>query len=232
MKYLKLFGVALIALLTVGLTATSSFAITLPDLSIALGGSYPLHLEVTMLNVAVEFSTTGAESFKGTGLLLLFLTEQLTSLGSYELLYTSVLNPSDDEECFSESGTTKDPAGEVLTLGTFHIVLRPGGLLGILYLLQPLKLVCGTVTIHLRGSVLSSLNGAGTEGSELTSLRGLIHGTTGRPELTEYLNDGGTIVGAKLELDFGTGFVQSTQTIATEVTATALEGKMFIITTR
>jgi hypothetical protein len=232
MKYLKPFGVALIALLTVGLTATSSFAITLPDLSIALGGSYPLHLEVTMLNVAVEFSTTGAESFKGTGLLLLFLTEQLTSLGSYELLYTSVLNPSDDEECFSETGTTKDPAGEVLTLGTFHIVLRPGGSLGILYLMQPLKIVCGAVTVHLRGSMLSSLNGAGTEGSELTSIKGLLSGKTGKPELTEYLNDGGTIVGAKLEADFGTGFLATDVSVAAEITATALEGKMFVITTR
>jgi hypothetical protein len=232
MKHLKLLGVALVALFTLGLTAaTSSFA-QLPDVSIALGGSYPLHLEVTLLNVATQLATTGTEALKGTGLLLLFLTEQLTSLGSFEVLFTSVLNPSSGEKCFSENGTTKDTAGEVLTLGTFHVVLRPGGSLGELFLVQPLKVVCGTVTVHVRGSVLSSINGAGTEGSELTALKGLLHGEKGKPELTEYLNNGGTIVGAKLESDFGTGFLTSDESVEGEVTATALEGKMFVITTR
>jgi hypothetical protein len=232
MKHLKLLGVALVALFTLGLAAaTSSFAVTLPDISIALGGSYPLHLEVTLLNVATELATTGAPALRGTGLLLLFLTEQLTSLGSFEVLFTTVLNPAESVLCSSENGTTKDAAGEVLTLGTFHIVLRPGGALGILYLVQPLKVVCGTVTVHVRGSALSSLGGAGTEGSELTSLKGTLLGSNGKPELTEYLNDGGTIVGAKLESDFGTGFLVSDESVG-EVTATALEGKMFVITTR
>src|ERR1700691_4748004 len=112
MKHLKLLGVALVALFTLGLTAaTSSFAINLPDVSIALGGSYPLHLEVTNLNVATQLATTSAEGLKGTGLLLLFLTEALTSLGSFETLFTSVLDPTSGEKCFSENGSTKDSSG-------------------------------------------------------------------------------------------------------------------------
>src|ERR1700683_4647654 len=229
MKYPKLFSVALMAPLTVlAFTATSSFAATLPELAIALGGSYPLHLGVTLLSVPVIFLTTRMEALQGTGVLLSYLAEQSTSLGSYELLFTKVSDDSNSEKCFSENGTTKDSAGEVLKLGTFHIVLRPGGPLWILYLLRPLKVVCGTVTVHIQGSMLSSLNGAGTEGSELASLSGALGGSGGKPELTEYLNDGGTIVSARLELDFGTEFLQSDVSVQAEVTAMASEGKMFV----
>src|ERR1700683_1677879 len=89
MRCLKLFGVGLVALFTLALTS-SSFA-QLPDISVALGGTYPLHLEVTALNGRTELQTEGFESLVGTGLLLLLLAAQLTSLGSFELLFTSVL---------------------------------------------------------------------------------------------------------------------------------------------
>jgi streptogrisin C len=214
-------------------TANETRPAALPDISIALGGSYPLHLEVTVLNVTTQLATTGAEDLKGTGLLLLLLTEALTSLGSFETLFTSVLDPSTSEKCFSENGTTKDSSGLVLTLGTFHIVLRPNGSLELLYLVQALKIVCGAVTVRIRGSVLSSIsNATGTEGTEYTSLKGKLSGSGGKPELTEYLNDGGTVVGAKLEADFGAGYVTSDESVAEEVTATALEGKMFVIKPR
>jgi hypothetical protein len=233
MKYLKLFGVGLVTLFAFALTASSSFA-TLPDVSIALGGTYPLHLEVTLLNIRTELQTEGTEALKGSGLLLLLLTEQLTSLGSFEVLFTSVLNPSSNASCISENGTTKDASGLVLTLGTFHIVLvPPHGSLGILFLVQPLKIVCGGITIHVRGSALSLItNATGTEGTEYTALTGILKGTAGKPEVTEYLNEGGTIVNAHLESDFGTEFIGSAEVVASEVTATALEGKMFVIKPR
>jgi hypothetical protein len=236
MRCLKLFGVGLVALLTLALTASSSFA-QLPDVSIALGGTYPLHLEVTLLNVRTELTTTGTSAINGSGLLLLFLTEQLTSLGSFELLYTSILNPSGAASCISENGTTKDGSGLILTLGTFHIVLvPPHGSLGLLFLLQPLKVICGGITIHLRGSILSLItNATGTEGTEYTGLTVELKaksGEAGVPEVSEYLNEGGTIVKANLETDFGSEFISSAEVVATSVTATALEGKMFVIKPR
>jgi hypothetical protein len=233
MKYLKLSGVAL-ALLTLGLTTTSSFAQTLPDISIALGGSYPLHLAVTLLSVNTELTTIGGSGeLHGVGLLLLFLTEQLTSLGSFDALFTSVLNPAENQRCFSEVGTTADGTGLMLTLGTFHIVLKLNGSLAILYLVQPLKVVCGTVMIHIRGSILSPINTQGTEGTEYSSLMSRIaSGSPGVPEWTEYLDDGGTIVSAKLESDFGTGYVTSAENVGEDVEATVSEGKMFVIKPR
>jgi hypothetical protein len=236
MKYLKLFGVGLVAMFTLALTASSSFA-QLPDVSIALGGTYPLHLSVTLLNVRTELQTTAAQALKGSGLLLLLLTEQLTSLGSFEVLFTSVLNPGGASSCISENGTTKDASGLVLTLGTFHIVLvPPHGSLGILFLVQPLKIICGGITVHVRGSVLSLItNATGTEGTEYTGLTGELKaksGEAGVPEVTEYINEGGTIVKANLESDFGSEFVSSAEVVETTVTATALEGKMFVIKPR
>jgi len=235
MKCLKLFGVGLVALFTLALTASSSFA-QLPDVSIALGGTYPLHLEVTILNVVTELSTTGGSHLKGSGVLLLLLTEELTSLGSFEVLFTSVLNPQAEKQptsCISENGTTKDSSGLVLTLGTFHIVLLPHASLGLLFLVQPLKIICGPVTIHVRGLALSWINNAtGTEGTEYTALTGILQGKEGKPEVTEYLNEGGTIVKAVLESDFGTEFQASDEDVETAVTATALEGKMFVIKPR
>jgi hypothetical protein len=232
MRCLKLFGVGLVALFTLALTA-SSFA-QLPDVSIALGGTYPLHLEVTLLNVRTEFQTTGTTAIKGSGLLLLLLTEQLTSLGSFELLFNSILNPTGAASCISENGTTKDGSGLILTLGTFHIVLvPPHGSLGLLFLLQPLKVICGGITIHLRGSILSLItNATGTEGTEYTGLTVVLKGTAGKPEVTEYINEGGTIVNAHLETDFGAEFTESAEVVESPVTATALEGKMFVIKPR
>jgi hypothetical protein len=232
MKCLKLFGVGLLTLFAVALTASSSFA-QLPDISVALGGTYPLHLEVTLLNVRTEVQTEGASALKGSGLLLLELTEQLTSLGSFEVLFTSVLNPSSGASCISENGTTKDASGLVLTLGTFHVVVvPPHGSLGILFLVQPLKVICGGVTVHVRGSMLSSSNATGTEGTEYSAVTGVFKGTEGKPEVTEYLNDGGTIVNARLELDFGSEFTGAAGVVASAVTATALEGKMFVVKPR
>jgi hypothetical protein len=234
MKCLKLFGVGLLTLFAVALTASSSFA-QLPDISVALGGTYPLHLEVTLLNVRTEVQTEGASALKGSGLLLLELTEQLTSLGSFEVLFTSVLNPGAEKptSCISENGTTKDASGLVLTLGTFHVVLvPPHGSLGILFLVQPLKVICGGLTVHVRGSVLSPNNATGTEGTEYSAVTGVFKGTAGKPEVTEYLNDGGTIVNAHLELDFGSEFTGAAGVVESAVTATALEGKMFVVKPR
>ena len=231
MRCLKLFGVGLVALFTLALTS-SSFA-QLPDISVALGGTYPLHLEVTALNGRTELQTEGFESLVGTGLLLLLLAAQLTSLGSFELLFTSVLRPGPAQpvSCFSENGTTKDGTGLVLTLGTFHIVLvPPHGSLGLLFLLQPLKIICGAVTIRIRGSALSLItNATGTEGSEYSALTGALKGFNGVPEVDEYLNEGGTIIDAHLEADFGIEFMGAAESLAGEVMATALEGKMFVI---
>jgi hypothetical protein len=229
MKRLKLLGVALAALFALGISTTTAFA--LPDISFTLlGSSYPLHLDVTLLSVATQLNTSGGAHLEGVGFLLLLLTNQLTSLGTFEVLFTHI-----KEVGGTECKSAGDPVGEVLTKGTFHIVytsLSPLTL-GILYLLAPLTLTCGTLETDVRGSMLFSISGAGTEGTELISVLGVLKGNgKGKPNLTTYYNDGGTAVKAKLESESGAGFTESAEEVAAEVTLLALKTNMFVITGR
>src|ERR1700685_521214 len=141
MKHLKLLGVALAALFALGITTATAFA--LPDVSLTLAGSsFPLHLDVTLLSVATQLSTSGGAHMEGVGFLLLLLALSLTSLGTFEALFTKV-REGGTNECKSPG----DPKGEVLTKGTYHIVwtsLSPLTL-GELFLVEPLTITCGTL---------------------------------------------------------------------------------------
>jgi hypothetical protein len=204
----------------------------LPDLSLTLCAScYPLHLDATLLNVATDLSSSSGVALEGVGFLLLLLTEELTSLGTFEALFTKVKDPNNGSEC----NTAGDALGELLLRGTFHIVytsLSPLTL-GILYLVAPVALTCGTLTIELKGSLLSPLNGAGTEDTELISVLSALRGNgKGKPSLTTYYNDEGAAKKAKLEAELGAGFVETALEVAAEVTLLALKTNMFVITNR
>jgi hypothetical protein len=130
------------------------------------------------------------------GAVIFTVTEQLPSLDLLELLYTSVLNPTGPCRA-SVTGTTKDGSGLALTLGTFHIVLvPPHGSLGILFLLQPPE-------AHVLAFIIN----------EYTALTSLLKGSAGVPEVTEYLNQGGTIVGARLALAFGSDLREAAESV-------------------
>jgi hypothetical protein len=233
MKHLKLIGVVAAALFTLGITtATTAFA--LPDVSLTLTGSaFPLHLEVTLLTVKTKLSSASAVVASGEGLLLLLLANELSSLGTFEALFTNVVG--EGEKCFSEENGAKDPAGEVLTKGTYHIVytsLTPLTL-GTLFLVLEFTLVCGATKTKVRGNVLSSLNAGASETTELTSDGGVLAGNgKGVPSLKTYYNNSGTAVSAKLEGNSGAGFTQNAEEVEGEVTVTALKGNMFVITSR
>jgi hypothetical protein len=237
MKHLKVLGVAFVALFAFGITtATTAFA--LPDISITLGGAYPLHLEVTLLTLATKLSSGTGKSLTGEGFLLLYLTKELTALGTFEALFLKVENAKK-----TKCNSVADKAGEVLTRGTFHVVYTSlngstqGLQLGVLYLVQPFEIECGTEEFPLvRGSLLSSINssgtGTGSTSNELTTLSGASPGNgAGVPTIKFYDNESGVAQLAKLETNFGTGFVTTAEEI-TETTVTALEGKMFVISSR
>jgi hypothetical protein len=230
MRHLKLLGVALAALFALGISTTTT-AFALPDVSLTLtGSSYPLHLDVTLLSVKTQLTNAGGAHLEGEGFLLLLLTNSLTSLGTFEALFTKV-KETGGAECKSAG----DPTGEVLTKGTFHIVytsLSPLTL-GALYLVALFTITCGTAETDVRGSVLSSISGAGTEGTELISILGVLKGNgKGKPNLTTYYNDGGTAVKAKLESESGAGFVEAAEEVEAEVTLLALKTNMWVITGR
>lgn len=227
MRLIKIFGVALVAMFAFGITATSAFA--LPDISIALGGTYPIHLQFGDNGKTKSLlETTTAQALHGEGLLLLLLTTELSALGKYEALFLNVIGPLPKT---TNCNTEGDKKGEVLTKGEFHIVyisLKPLTL-GIAFLTELITIKCEKTTTEVRGCALSSLEAG--EG-EITKISGELTGKEGKNTLTKYFNDEGKEVSCKLESEFGTGFKQSAEIVREPIPLEALEGKMFEITGR
>jgi hypothetical protein len=240
MKHFKLLGVAVAALCMMGIAMASS-AFALPDISVELGGTYPLHLEVTLLTVPTKLSNVVKENISGVGLLVLYLLTALGHLGTFEALFTKTKKGT-STACFSEEGGKKDPTEEILTKGSWHLVYTSlagstqGLQLGILYLVSPVTIKCGAEEVNVKGDTLSSVTTlSGTEATEYTSLTGVLKGNgEGVPNIKFFYNEGGTSVKAKLEANFGTGFKEAAEEVeeANGVTVTALEGKMFTVTSR
>jgi hypothetical protein len=237
MKYFKFFGAALAALSALGI-ATASSAFALPDISITLGGAYPLHLEVTLTTAKTKLSNVVKENLTGEGILLLYLLTALGHLGTFEALFTKVRKST--TPCFSEEGGKKDPSEEILTKGSWHLVYTSlagsaqGLQLGILHLVAPVTIKCGAEEVLVKGDVLSSVDAlTGTEATEYTALSGVLKGNgEGGPNIKFFYNEGGTSVKAKLEANFGTGFKEAAEEVEELITVTALESKMFVVTSR
>jgi hypothetical protein len=234
MRYFKLFGLALMALFTLGIV-TSISAFALPDISVTLSGStYPLHLEVTQLSVTTQLTNVVKETISGKGLLVLYKLAELGHLGTYEALFTHTKKGT--ESCFSEEGGKKDPSEEILTRGTWHLVYTSlsgssqGLQLGILYLLSPVTIKCGSNEVDVKGDTLSSVCFAGTEAEEYTQMTSVLTGNgEGKPSATVFYNEAGTATKAKLETNFGSGFKESAEEADEPVT---VEGQMFVVTSR
>ncbi len=233
MKRLKLLGVMLVAMCAMGLMATSAFA--LPEVSLTLSGSSgPLHLNYTSPTVETTLEEAAGGRLGGVGLTLLLLTSgAVTSLGTFRADFTNVGEVKSLKKC----NTLNDATGVVLTEGSFHLVytnLSPL-LMGVLYLPKEVELKCEGFNFNVRGSVLSSLNAAGTNATELTNVSGaLLKGATaGSQQVPEFYNDAGTKLVAKLESNASTTFLKANeQVIGTEPLLTALSPNMFLITSR
>lgn len=205
---------------------------SLPDISITLGGAYPIHIIRTLLSTKTALETTSGSKITAEGILELFLIPELTSLGKFELL----MSRFDFEETKCES--TGDKAGEVLTKGTFHVVLLTNGLakqLGDLLEFEEVKIDCGEVKIKVKGSLLSPQQQEGTEATEFNTVLFKLEGNgAGKQKQTKYLNDTGTESAALLLSNFGSGFLESNEVLTgpTEITLLTVENKMFVITVR
>jgi hypothetical protein len=241
MRSLKLWGAALTALIVYAVMATSASAelVELPDLHVLPTETYPLHLEVTYLTNS-KFENTGAEGLEsreseGGSILLLFLINQLTALGTFELLLTHVRkikNGLAGEECNTEG----DGAGLVLVpVGTFHLVFiskTPELRVGALFLIKEFVMICNKLKIKFRGSVLTTLlKPPATESEKDTNLISAgLHGSKGKPDNTKYFNDEAIEVTIpKLESNFGTGFLETDESIEKEAKLHSLCCKLFSI---
>ncbi|MFI5091748.1 MAG: hypothetical protein ACHP7P_17065, partial [Terriglobales bacterium] len=230
-RHLKVLGVALVAIFAFGITATSAFA--LPDVHLALGEAYPLHLNFADNGATpTELQSTGGGVLKGKGLLVLFLGSELSALGRYEALFLNVTLKG--ESCNSEG----DKTGEVLTTGDYHIVWLtlksdPAKALtiGVAFLVLPDVVVkCGKLEITVTGCALGSIEGENA--ADVTKVTGKLESDKkGKNLLTKYYNNEGKLVGCILLSAFGKGleFLQSSEAVGEAVPLEALESKMFTI---
>jgi hypothetical protein len=99
----------------------------LPDISITLG-SYPLHLNYLSNTVSTKLESTGGALLTGVGLHVLYLTGELTALGTFRAIFLKYVKGT--EHCFNQG---EEANGEVLMEGSFHIVYTslPGSTQGL-----------------------------------------------------------------------------------------------------
>jgi hypothetical protein len=225
MRHFKILGVAFAALFILGVTATSAFA-TLPDVS-AL--AFPLHLNFADNGkTATKLETLGgALALKGEGVSLLMLAKALGSLGSYTTVFLNVTLVG-GESC-NTAGSAK---GEVaVPENEYHVVypsLSPLTL-GLAFLVKEFSFKCGLVEVKIRGCALAKITEPSTE-AETTLAAGVLLGTGGKNELTEFENAEGTgKVKCILEANVGAGFTQADETVGESVHLVALESGMFKI---
>jgi len=228
MNHIKLLGGLLGALCAFAMTVASAPALTLPDVSIVLGGSYPLRTQGENATASTTLGSEAGVTLEGKGVAVLALTKELSALGTFTATFKNVGQPG-GEKC----KTGSEPAGTVVVTGEHHLVpLNLTGRLGGLFLVSLVEITCGAAKIKVRGDVLTTTLKGGEEATELVESGGDLEGSLGKPNLTSYYNDGGTLVRTKLESDFGLEFVPADENIAGEVVVTALESKMFQITGR
>jgi hypothetical protein len=220
---------------TIGLSITSPDAgavVSLPDIAITLtGGTYPLHFLGQLPNAVVLIDNAGGLLFSGAGITLLLLTTALSALGTFAVTITEVIFPTFNEEC----STPGDPEGIALIKGKFGLVatdLSPLNL-GLLLTLTQFEIKCpmGPMII-VRGDVLGSISGIGSETNELASFASRFEGSNGEQYISEYYNDGGTKVRAELEAESGSGFVQVDEALGMTMYMSVLGSQMFTITGR
>jgi hypothetical protein len=229
MRFMTGIAGAVVAVLALWV-ATSASALVLPDIHVLSGETYPLHLNFSdNKQTAFTLNDTAGDKLEGTGILLLLLTYELSSLGSFELLLLK-LTTKRGTACNTEG----DATGEVLMTGSFHIVpLNTNKEDAILYLLKELTLACGREKELVRGSLLSPVNFKGVaETGDFTELCTSLAGDSkGKNAVTRYLEDAGNFAPAKLELDLGSGFIQGAVEFP-QICPEALGGKMFQILNR
>jgi hypothetical protein len=208
----------------------------LPDISITLG-SYPLHLNYLSNTVATALEVAAGARLTGEGLHVLYLTGELTALGTFRSIFLKVT--AGTAKCFNQG---VEANGEVLTEGSFHIVYTSlagstqGLQIGVLYLVKELagatiiKCPSTGVEIKVKGSVIGSINSLPEGERERIGQKGVLKGINGKQNIRAYWNDAGTGLLAQLLSSAGAGFTESDEVVAGEPEATALNGAMYEIT--
>jgi hypothetical protein len=213
------------------LVITAASALALPDSAVTLGGAYPVHSRGSLATSEVAIGAASGVTLFGTGVTLLLLATELSELGTFAADFTNVKSPIVEERHCRTEGA---PEGVVLSRGNAALVftnLSPLTL-GLLALIEVMEVVCPSLIILLRGSIIGGFSSIGSEASELTSLGAVLLGATGKQEISEYYNSTGTKVKVRLEQEFGQGFVATDVDVAKELKLEVLGSQMVIVTGR
>lgn len=232
MRRLELVGLAVGILSVIAVMSPPAFAVNLPDVSVTLsGGEYPIQLQATSSAKTFVGTASGA-LLKGKGMTLLLVSTELSALGSFTADLTAVEEPKEKAKCHSSG----DAEGVVLLTGEYHVVPleASGSTLGVLYLVSEREIICSSgVSPIIRGDTLSSLEGIGSEATELTSVSAKLEGSeAGTPDITGYFNDGGTKVTTKLEAEAGAGFVKADEDVEGPLELSVCSSQIVVITHR
>jgi hypothetical protein len=225
MRRFKFLGLALLSVFAFAAMTAVSASASLPDVSLLSGEKFPVDLHGTLVS-ADSLATVGGSELTGTLVLLLLLLTELSALGEFIAEFTGV------KEKTNPCKTSGAASGTVVTKGEWHLVLLVGGAsYGIVFLPSSVVIECGEpakTKIHVKGAAVALVTKLKV-GEDQTEIGGVLEGSKGKNNITEYLNSSGTATKGTLESNFGLGFEQSDENVTGEITLKVLNEKMIVV---
>jgi hypothetical protein len=201
----------LVAVLAVGIAATSASAFTLPEVFAGGGSKFPILISGRLVSNSQLETVSGSTLTATATEVTIRLAAAGPALGTYDALILHVKESSSGNEC----KTPPLPQGDILVLGLVHVVyIPPFPRLGLLFLVPTTTYLCGTTAnptkerVNVAGSELASYNG--TINAATTSFKGALKASgTGKAALKTYYTDAGTETSSLLLSNFGLGFEEA-----------------------
>jgi hypothetical protein len=193
----------------IGATQAAATEFVLPDIHTLSDTNYPVTGEGTLENggaIVAELETAIGEKLTATSVTAKAVLAKLAALGTGSLKFNGVTEPKSKTLCKSTNVTTK---GEVLFEGEYHIVTNAALTLhAVLILFNELTVECNEGKLKIKVKAPAEIKIEGAENMvDVTSYKLAANCTAkGKQELTEYVNDAGTVVTkANLTANFGLG---------------------------
>jgi hypothetical protein len=196
----RLFGIAVLAMVAVGVAVASSASALLPTI-LFLSGTTSVLLKGSLTGVGAAHFGSIWEQFnaKKVDIELTALTNT-THLGKI-LVILSELRNENSETCTGEG----QPVGTVHFTGEWHLVYTGLGAslnVGLLVLIPTTKFKCELANLSLEGSVLWTVKEGAKEGEDITEVGSQAEcegATLNKPKHPKYENEAGTTVEASLK---------------------------------
>jgi hypothetical protein len=242
MRCLRLFGLALLSVLAVGvMTAASAFAegesLPLPLIHTALPGeTYPINLGGSLKSVQL-LRNAGGGKLEGKEVSVLLGVKELSALGEATIVFLGVIETKEEKKCNSV-GSSEANGEVVLPDAEFHLVytaFSPAERLeiGALVLFSKLVILCnaGAVEFPVTGPSMVRVNvptETGTEG-DVRDIQVASHciGSTGFQEIPYYYDDNFSRIATTLLLNVsGTGNAAACEEIENTILLTPETGTL------